>query len=356
MHSGRKRNIAMKRKATQSQRHEKYHRNVVYDEEYVTCLYLPSQWPDIARTWKTRRRPSGWPDSDTIRVIVQKGYHLVHAAHRDGKPNNTQWRISFSPAEVILLRSWTTIQQIIYHMLRFVIKHELKSYLDTDVKDGVLSMYHIKTLMMWSCETYSQEWWLSADLVCRCCELLHKLAERLEQRHCSNYFIEACNLFGHKMDDDSVQQAVLSLRQIGNASNLAGWFVENYLRKVFIDEGRITEAIIDSDKSHSNFLDYLRNEVKNDHQTRLKAIYCSKFLEKFIYCDLICDELLSKYLYNGKLKFPIEKRFTSEWYLQRKGELHSVDILFSEYWFIINALYITNQIRYTNITEILLTS
>ena len=106
-------------------------------------------------------------------------------------------------------------------MLRFVVKHKLKSYLKTDDKDEVLSMYHIKTLMMWSCETYSQEWWLSDDLVCRCCELLHKLAEWLEQRHCFNYFIEACNLFGHKTDDDSVQRAVLSLGQIGNASHLA---------------------------------------------------------------------------------------------------------------------------------------
>jgi hypothetical protein len=34
-----------------------------------------------------------------------------------------QWRLSFSRAETVLLNSWTPKQQIVYHILRFVL-HE----------------------------------------------------------------------------------------------------------------------------------------------------------------------------------------------------------------------------------------
>ena len=119
---------------------------------------------------------------------------------------------------------------------------------------------------------------------------------------------------------------------------------------MFIDEGRLTEEIFDSEKSRSNFLDYLRNEVKNDGIARLNAMSCSKFVEKLINCDLISDLLLSKHTYRGKLKSLIELRFTSKLYLHCECELLSIDKLFSEYRRILNVLHIANQIRYTNIT------
>jgi len=34
------------------------------------------------------------------------------------------WRLSFSRAEVVLLNSWTPMQQIVNHMLRFFVKTE----------------------------------------------------------------------------------------------------------------------------------------------------------------------------------------------------------------------------------------
>jgi len=36
--------------------------------------------------------------------------------------NNQLWRLSFSIAEVILIQSWTQMQQIVYHLLRFFAK------------------------------------------------------------------------------------------------------------------------------------------------------------------------------------------------------------------------------------------
>jgi len=40
------------------------------------------------------------------------------------KMGRFQWRISFSRAKTVLLNSWTQVQQIVYHMLRFFLKTE----------------------------------------------------------------------------------------------------------------------------------------------------------------------------------------------------------------------------------------
>jgi len=61
----------------------------------------------------------------------------------------TQWRLSFSRAEIVLINSWMPVQQIVYHMLRVFMKTELLKGSDAS---EVLSNYHIKTLVMWACE------------------------------------------------------------------------------------------------------------------------------------------------------------------------------------------------------------
>ena len=100
----------------------------------------------------------------------------------------------FQFAEVILLQSWTQIQQIVYHLLRFFAKRELIQK-DCPKEDEVLCTYHLKTLMLWTCEEMSPEWWNSSSVIAICCELLKKLSEWLKRRYCPNYFIPEANLF-----------------------------------------------------------------------------------------------------------------------------------------------------------------
>ena len=108
-------------------------------------------WPPTALEWLTRKRINGWPALETTYLVVRNGCHIVPVAHIDCSENEYQWRISFSKAESILIRSWTPIQQNVYHMLRYFAKKELirKEWKNTD---EILSMYSLKTLMLWQCE------------------------------------------------------------------------------------------------------------------------------------------------------------------------------------------------------------
>ena len=98
--------------------------------DIVYCLRCPV-WPPHAAEWPTRNRDHNWPDPSTINLIVNNACHVVGAVHpscrQDEWMNNNQWRLSFSRAEITLLNSWTAVQQIVYHMLRFVLTREVFS-------------------------------------------------------------------------------------------------------------------------------------------------------------------------------------------------------------------------------------
>jgi len=88
----------------------------------VRCL----RWPSQAADWPTRHRNYDWPDSATIDSVVNNGCDVVLVAHRQCRQHEwmgmCQHRLSFSRAEIVLLNSWTPVQQIVYHMLRVFMK------------------------------------------------------------------------------------------------------------------------------------------------------------------------------------------------------------------------------------------
>jgi len=158
----------------------------------VRCL----SWPPQAADWPTRYRNYGWPDSATVDRVVSNGCDVVQVAHRqcrhDEWMNKHQWRLSFSRAEIVLLNSWMSVQQIVYHMLRVFVKTKLLKVSDSS---ETLSNYHIKTFMMWACELKSSTFWTGdQNLIRICVELLHTLSVWLSDTRCKHYFINICNL------------------------------------------------------------------------------------------------------------------------------------------------------------------
>jgi len=132
------------------------------------------QWPKESKDWPKRLRDYAWPTIDIITEVVQHGCHVVYAQHRSCRNDKLQWRLSFSFAEVILLQSWTKIQQIVYHLVRFFSKRKLIQK-DCPKEDEVLCTYHLKTLMLWTCEEMPPEWWNPSRVISICFELLRKL-------------------------------------------------------------------------------------------------------------------------------------------------------------------------------------
>src|SRR6218665_3858104 len=195
--------------------------------DVVHSIYCP-QWPRDAKTWPLRSRNNGWPTSHKISEVVRNGCHVVYVQHRDCRDDTYQWRLSFSVAEVILLQSWTKPQQIVYHLLRFFAKRELIKK-DCPKEDEVLCTYHLKTLMLWTCEDKPPEWWNSESIITMCSELLTRLSGWLKKKRCSNYFIPEANLFNHKSSSDILEKTVRQLNKFSNSKILCRWFVEHYI-------------------------------------------------------------------------------------------------------------------------------
>jgi len=195
--------------------------------DFVRSIWCP-QWPREAHNWRTRPRNHKWPTIDTISKVVQNGCHVVFAQHRHCKDDRDQWRISFSVSEIILLQSWTQIQQIVYHLLRVFAKRELIQT-ECPKKDEVLCSYHLKTLMLWTCEEMPPEWWKSFSVIAISCELLKKLSRWIKRRHFPNYFIPEANLFHETSTATILDKVVRRINEFCNSAILCSWFTENYI-------------------------------------------------------------------------------------------------------------------------------
>src|SRR6218665_1383819 len=195
--------------------------------DFVRSVWCP-HWPREAQGWLNRPRKNGWPTTDIISEVVEYGCHLVYIQHRSCRNEKKQWRFSFSLAEVILLQSWTQTQQIVYHLLRFFAKRVLMEK-DCPKEDEVLCTYHLKTLMLWTCEKMSTDWWNSSSVIAICCELLKMLSEWLKKRHCSNYFIPEANLFHDPSSSEIIAEAERRVNEFSNCEILCRWFVNNYI-------------------------------------------------------------------------------------------------------------------------------
>src|SRR6218665_1988547 len=214
-----------------------------FERDKVNCIFCP-QWPKEARLWPIRVRTFGWPTMNTISEVVQNGCHIVYVQHRSSRNHKQQWRFSFSLAEVILLQSWTKTQQIVYHLLRFFAKRELFQK-DCPKEDEVLCTYHLKTLMLWTCEEMSPEWWNSFPVIAICSEMLAILSEWLKRRFCPNYFIPEANLFHQPSRSAVLHQTQRRLNDFSISDILSHWFVENYILPItrtqlkFLNKGNV---------------------------------------------------------------------------------------------------------------------
>jgi len=80
-------------------------------------------------------------------------------------------------------------------MLRIFVKIERLTNSSTKTETGMLSNYHIKTLMLWACELKTNKWWtVKGNVVEICVELLQVLSVWLQEARCKHYFINNCNL------------------------------------------------------------------------------------------------------------------------------------------------------------------
>ena len=143
-------------------------------------------WPVCTREWVTRKRL--WPDISSVENILQGGFHIVPKSSSDG-----DFRLSFSHAETMLVKTLLPLQHRVMRAFKTVIKYHQHSW-EPNVKE-ILSSYHLKTVAFWHFEKTSQESWNDETLVHHLVTLLEELAEALKIQHLPMYFMPKVNLF-----------------------------------------------------------------------------------------------------------------------------------------------------------------
>jgi len=195
----------------------------------VRCL----SWPSQAADWPTRHRNYDWPDSATVECVVTNGCDVVQVAHYQCKQyerenSRHQWRLSFSRAEIVLINSWMPVQQIVYHMLRVLMKTEQLTETADVSTVRTLSNYHIKTLTLWACELKPRSWWTDdLSLIRICVELLHTLAVWLTEARFPHYFINNCNLVDSSFALEMIARRLFSI----DKECFTSWLISTYIRQ-----------------------------------------------------------------------------------------------------------------------------
>ena len=149
---------------------------VTFSFDFVLALDW-NEWPICARVWITRDRK--WPDQTVVAEIINSGVYLVPKASKYGDPE-LEWRISFSKAEKMLFSRFPKPRgeyvfpdgrKITYDHLLIpnascriecyrILKEMFKEHLSIP---KILSSYHLKTIMLWTCEKCAEDFWESAN-------------------------------------------------------------------------------------------------------------------------------------------------------------------------------------------------
>ena len=124
--------------------------NEVDHVPYLSC----SSWPPIAKSWIDRKRPFNWPSKEIIQIIVSKGCRIVHKPHELSKDKESEFRFSFSEAERILFGTFTCDQRKCFVAFKAFMKYSICK-LEYETKYDInLSSYCLKTVFLWTCETF----------------------------------------------------------------------------------------------------------------------------------------------------------------------------------------------------------
>ena len=171
-------------------------------------LAIPIQWPSIAAEWVNRKRKYVWPTVKLRTQILNDGCHVVPVAHSMSTNKDTEWRFSFSKAELTLAHSLTLLQRKCYIIFKLLCGEAL-------VPPKVIPSYYLKTVLYWVCEEHSSIMWCETNLSVLLFILVDRLIHCLSKRCLPNYFIRSNNMIDHLPDSvtQTLLRALVSLRK-----------------------------------------------------------------------------------------------------------------------------------------------
>ncbi|XP_030060809.1 protein mab-21-like 3 [Microcaecilia unicolor] len=159
--------------------------------ELVPTVEIPTCWPKKAR-WP--RFLKWWPSKEKSRCIKSFGFDLMARS-------NYHWQLSFLRAERVLIEGIDDDGGC--RMKCFRIIRQMKEDIWCTASKPVITSYHLKTLLLWTCEKYprSKDWRNFKKCFLRLVKKLHKC---VSQHFLTHYFIKGTNLFkyanAHELD------------------------------------------------------------------------------------------------------------------------------------------------------------
>lgn len=160
------------------------------NEDFV-CALPCYEWPEIAMEFTTRVRKSNQPSSDIIEKIVSQGCLYVGVGHHHSADRGKEWRMSFSLAEKILVRSWNDVKTKCYIAVKALCKENL------DTEPNVICSYFIKTAIFWLSERMPDSFWKEGTILDCVSAVMTELLSYTTTGTCPNYFVPSNNMMDH---------------------------------------------------------------------------------------------------------------------------------------------------------------
>ena len=165
--------------------------------DIVFAVPYPLPWPDIAKEWISRKRPSGWPSQKLVDEVIADGCTLVPKGSTGSALEDYEWRISFT-GELRLARSLSLVKRQLLHVLKALVAEpqndlEMKA-IDIDLTEKIES-FQFLNLMFRESEILDEHEWNSKNFAHMLFYLIDRYLEHFEQGHLSHYIIKTRNIF-----------------------------------------------------------------------------------------------------------------------------------------------------------------
>ena len=175
--------------------------------DMVFAVPYPLPWPDIAKEWVTRKRPSGWPSQKLVNDVVADGCTLVPKGSTGSALEDYEWRISFT-GELRLARSLSLVQRQILHILKALVseqQHDLEMKAIGIDLTAKIESFQFLNLIFRECEILDEHEWDSKNIAQMLFHVIDTYLEHFEQGHLSHYLIKTRNIL-EKFRDISAEE------------------------------------------------------------------------------------------------------------------------------------------------------
>ncbi|XP_048749562.1 uncharacterized protein LOC125661559 [Ostrea edulis] len=236
-----------------------------FDSAYC---FRSDYWPPIADQFIDRCRARGWPARNVLEDIIGDGCHAVPIGLKGSPQEDSEWRMSFSAAELKLVHSMNHTQFICYALLKVFLKEALAI---EDVNgQPLLCSYFMKTTLFWVIQSNSNFEWSPPNLLSGFWMCFKGLLASVQRGYLPNFFIPENNMFRSKIHGHS-QELVCSrmyeLYNIGIACllhcpSVRDFFMQAILHREFVVSTAETDIVSTVEFETVKQIDMLREILR----------------------------------------------------------------------------------------------